>query len=359
MRLVIAFAALLVGGYACSSNPNSDDGGTDSSTDTTNDVQGQDAANDVAAPVTVTFTYTPQWTTVTAVTVYGGFGQSTDWTAPFASLTNSGSGTFTGTASLPPGQYLYVFKVTGDDAATNGTKYSRFSLDPADSAFAPCPTQSPTYSAIDPNPCSQLTVPQGAPATLVHIQGVVVSNGAPIANYLVQLDREEKSSHHYFVNRVTTGSDGAYDLVAAPGSYRLQILYPTFLNQTDAQRDPPTTLAALLRDISSAFPIATGTMTVPDAEIAFHAYPTFSPTGSATLPTTFVFNGVASSTPTHLDIYGTGMDGGAPNIGDPWYSSPTTMTGGASFDGGFNTAQATQKSVNLGERYLGASKRTS
>ncbi len=346
MRFLVSSCIVL--SVACSSTtPATDDGGTDA---VANDVQQQDVVSD-AGPMTVTFTYTPQWTTVTAVTVWGGFGQTTDWKMPFATLTNNGSGTFTGTASLPAGQYLYVFKVIGDDAAgTNGAKYPRFAIDPASSAFAACPSTSPTFDPAAPNPCSQLTVPQGAAPTLVHITGVVVSDGAPITDYLVQLDREEKSSHHYFVNRVTTKSDGAYDLVAAPGSYRLQVLHPTFLDETDVQRDPPTTLAALRRDISSSFPISSATVTVPNAEVAFHAYPSFAPTVTAALPTAFTFT--VGATATHLDVYGTANDGGAPNIGDPWFTSPMTTAGTATFDGGFNTAQATEKSVALGERYF-------
>jgi hypothetical protein len=50
---------------------------------------------------------------VTSVEVYGGFGQSTDWTMPFLTLTNDGSGTFTGSATLATGTYPYVFYVTG------------------------------------------------------------------------------------------------------------------------------------------------------------------------------------------------------------------------------------------------------
>jgi hypothetical protein len=59
------------------------------------------------------FCYRPEWGSVTSVEVYGGFGQSTDWTMPFLTLTNDGSGTFTGSATLATGTYPYVFYVTG------------------------------------------------------------------------------------------------------------------------------------------------------------------------------------------------------------------------------------------------------
>lgn len=327
---------------ACSSSPSTDDAGRDAATDvTTNDV----VAND-GGPSTVSFAYTPSWTGVTAVSVLGGFGQTGDWTSPFLTLTNDGSGTFRGTASLAPGAYLYVFKIVGDDAGP--AKYSRYAIDPTVSAYAACPQASPTYDANNPNPCSQLGVPQGAAATLVHVKGVVVSDGAPIAGYLVQLDRNETSSHHYFVNRDTTASDGSFDLLAAVGTYRIQVLHPTFLSATDAQRDP-VALAALRRDISSSFPLATSDFVVPSAEVAFHGYGSFAPIDSGTLPTTFSFT---TNAPTRLDVYGTGMDGGAPNIGDPWFASTPTQSGAATFDGGFNTAQANEKNVALGERYF-------
>ncbi len=343
------FLTSLVTLIACSSTPaTDDDGGTpDASSDVAanNDVtQPQDGA----APSSVTFAYTPQWQGVMAVTVYGGFGESSDWTAPFVTLMDDGTGTFKGQATLAAGQYLYVFKVVGDAAAgTNAAKYPRFAIDPADPNVTPCPTSSPTYDANNPNPCSQVTVPQGAPATLAHVGGVVTFDGAPIAGYLVEIERDEKTQHHYFANRTTTKADGTFDLSAAPGTYRLQVLHPTFLSETDEQRDPKT-LAALRRDISSSFPVTTGTLTVPPSEVAFHTYASFSPVTTATLPTQFAFS---TSLPARLDVYGTAMDGGAPSIGDPWYTSGPT-TNGASFDGGFSTAQATEKSVALGERYF-------
>ena len=348
MRFSLVFAVVAV---ACSpSSPSSDDAGTDASAQDVapSDVTPQPDAGDGGGSL-VGFSYTPQWSGVKAVSVYGGFGQGTDWTAPFLTLTDDGSGTFKGQATLPNGQYAYVFKVVGDaDAGTNAAKYPRYAIDPADSLFVACPTASPTYDPNAPNPCSQLVVPQAAPPAMVHVKGLVVSDGSPIGGYLVQLDREEKSSHHYFVNRVTTKNDGAFDLLAAPGSYRIQVLHPTYLSETDEQRDPKT-LAALRRDISSSFPIASGAVTIPSAEVAFHGYGQFAPIDSGTLPTSFSFTTNAG---TRLDVYGTAMDGGAPNIGDPWFASTPTASGTTSFDGGFNTPQATETNVALGERYF-------
>jgi hypothetical protein len=347
MRLLLLMMLTLVG--ACSGgSTESDDAapGPDSATDA-----GVDVAPDIvtadSGPGTVTFAYAPQWTTVTGVSVYGRFGLSTDWKKPFVTLTADGAGNFTGSATLPAGQYSYIFEVDGDDAASDTSTYTRYAIDTQNPSVTSCPTASPTYDANN-NPCSQLTVPQPAPPTLVHLKGLVVSDGVPIAGYLVELDRSEKTTHHFFTNRMTTGSDGSYDLVAAPGSYQLQVLYRSFLSDTDLQRDPPTTLAAVRRDYSQMIP-AMSTVVMPNAEVAFHAYPTFSPTGSATLPTDFAFTGQVSK-PTRLAVYPAAM-GGA-NIGDPWYLSPMTSSGSASFDGGFNTPQALQKSAASGERYF-------
>ena len=122
-----------------------------------------DAAPDATASELVTFSYTPSWDGVVSVEVLGAFGQSSDWTAPLVTLTKQGA-TFTGAAMLPDGQYAYVFHVVGDGAAgtTKAATYSRYAIDPAQSAYVACPSASPTYSAMVANPCSQLTVPQGA-----------------------------------------------------------------------------------------------------------------------------------------------------------------------------------------------------
>jgi hypothetical protein len=334
---------------ACSSNPSTNDGGTDASDDVAqNDVAQNDVAQD--APSTVTFSYTPQWSGVTAVSVYGGFGQSSDWTSPLLTLTDDGKGSFKGQTSLQQGQYAYVFKVVGDaDAGSMAAKYARFAVDPSDSNVTPCPQASPTYDPNAPNPCSVIGVPQASSPALAHVHGVVVSDGSPIAGWLVEIERDEPSQHHFFVNRVTTASDGVFDLVAAAGTYRVQVLHPTFLTETDEQRDPKT-LAALRRDISSSFAITTGTSNVPTAEIAFHTYAAFAPTGTATLPTSFAWD--SKGIPARLDVYGTAMDGGAPSIGDPWYSGALVANNASTFDGGFNTTKSNTPSVVLGERYF-------
>jgi len=301
----------------------------------------------------VTFSYTPQWDGVKKVEVVGGFGMSSDWSKTESLVTLSASGsTWSGTAMLPPGVYLYVFRVTGDAQATDPDTYARYSLDPLETAWAACPMQSPTYSAVDSNPCSQITVTaSGGPAAAspIEVKGNVTVDGVAASTWLVVLEREEPKSHHYFVNRVTVGTDGSFSLVGSAGSYRLQVQYPTLMSATDLDRDPLTT-PALRRAISAAFPLASGDVTVATPDLAFHSYAEFAPTGDGgTLPTAFTFD---NGTDAKLDIYGGPGDGGVVNIGDPWFTSATANDGGAVFGGGFDTAQAMQDAAAPGTRYM-------
>ncbi len=318
--------------------PTPDGGGqSDTSTPPADGSPAQDAPLDTAAPGSVTFAYAPAWKGATKVEVYGAFGTATDWKQPFTTLADNGSGTFTGTAAVPPGQFPYVFKVTGDEAAAKPDTYARFTVDPGNPAFVPCPAESPTFDKNAPNPCSQLTAPQPAAASTYHFKGLVTTGGAPVAGFLVQLDREEPKSHHFFVNRVTTGADGAFDIVAATGSYRVQVLHPTYLAQTDAQRTSPASLAALRRSISSALLLSQDT-TVSAAEVGYAGYGAMDPQGDAgtlPLPATFTFTVSPGTAGARLTLYGPGA-----SIGDPWYAGPLKTTGSADFDGGFNTNKA-------------------
>jgi hypothetical protein len=289
---------------------------------------------DADAPQAVTFSYRPSWKGVKTVEVFGAFGQATDWTAPFVTLADSGSGTFTATApALPSGQYAYVFKVTGDEAAAAPAKLVHYALDPSTSAFLACPVGAPTYSKTVSNPCSELTVPLPAESTIAHVRGTVVSSGAPIADYLVVVERDEPKSHHMFVDRTTTGADGTFVLAVAAGTYRAQVLHPTFYKMTDAQRTSPESLAAVRRSISSAILIDADT-TLNAAEVAYGGYAAMAPRGPATLPTTFTFS-VTAGTKARAAVYGPGA-----SIGDPWWVAPLGTTGSDVFDGGFDTMQA-------------------
>jgi hypothetical protein len=303
-----------------------------------------DSSPDAPDSQAVTFSYTPGWAGVVSIDVVGQFGLSTDWTAPLVTLHDDGSGTWTGTAELPPGSYPYLFHVVGDSAAgAKADTYPRYAIDPADPAYTDCPSTSPTYSAMVANPCSQLAVPAGAAPTLYHVRGTVDVNGAPAAAYLVVLERMEMSSHHYFAQRVTTGADGAYDLAAAPGTYRLQIQHPQYESMTDAQLVPATVLR---RQLSSGFTFSTADLAMTAREMAFASYASFAPTPSAAMPmpTTFAFGTTAA---TKLDVYGTGAE-----IGDPWYAGTPTTSGSASFDGNFNTGKQATPTVQTGTKYM-------
>ena len=306
----------------------------------TPDASADAPAADAAQPTT-TFAYKPGWSGVVSVSAVGApVGASGPW-ATLAALTDDGTGTFTGTATLAPGDYDYLFQITGDaDAGAKAMTLARYAIDPSSADFEPCPMDSPSYSA-EMNPCSKLAVPQGSAPTLYHITGKVVVQGAPGDGFLVLVERDETDTHHYFANRATTGTDGTYDFAVASGSYRIQVQHPAYEAKTDKQLMPKM-LDQMRRDISSAFPVAAA-VAVPDAEMSYMTYDTFAPLTSGTLPTTFSF---PASVATHLDIYGDGNE-----IGDPWFNSAVTMTGSMAFDGTFNTTKAMDPKVVAGTQY--------
>ncbi|MEO7730754.1 MAG: carboxypeptidase regulatory-like domain-containing protein [Kofleriaceae bacterium] len=307
-----------------------------------------DAAIPIDASELTTFSYTPSWAGVTSVEVIGAFHQSTDWTTPLVTLTRS-AGTFTGSAQLPPGQYTYLFHVIGDtDAGTDGPTFSRYALDPTRATAVACPDASPTFST-NMNPCSVADIP-ALPDAQVHVRGKVVEDGTPVAGYLVVLERDDATLHHFFVDRVTTTSDGSYDLHAAAGSYRIQVQHPQFESRTDAQLAPDT-LGVIRRSISSTVPV-TANVTFSDTEVAFHDYARFAPLTSATTPPTKFTFGANTSPAARLEIYGTGRAGVSPEIGDPWFAGAETTTGSSMFDGTFHSTKTTETAVAPGERYF-------
>jgi hypothetical protein len=310
------------------------------------------------APSMVSFSYKPAWAGVTAVDVIGGFGQATDWDPknPFVKLTMGSGGTWTGTAILPAGQYPYVFHVTGDAGGPMG--HPPYAVDPTVSAFVACPMASPTYDKNNPNPCSQLTVPQGSPDTAQKVTGKVLYGGMPIKGYLVWIERDEAMSHHYFANRVDSAADGTFELDVASGQWRLQVLHPTMASMTDTQREPMiTTLAAQRRAISASFPVKTAGVPMDPVEMEYLGYASFSPTGtvtpvpSATTPTTFELTVIASATMARAAVYGT-MNGAGKSIGDPWWESAYGTATSASFNGSFPLKQALETTVTSGESYF-------
>ncbi len=122
---------------------------------------------------------------------------------------------------------------------------------------------------------------------------------------------------------------------------------------TDVQRDP-LDYPAQRRTISSRIPV-TADVVVPTPELAFHDYALMTPAdgGTFALPTDFSYTRAPWAANVHLAVYG-GNDGGAQNIGDPWFVGKTYQfaSGSSTFDGGFGTAQATETSVRPGEHYF-------
>jgi len=305
-----------------------------------------------AAPqlVDVTFRYAPAWPGATAVAVRGGFGQATDWTQPLATLTNDGTGVFTATVQLAAGQYPYLFHITGDAAAAMPATYSRYAVDPANPQIVACPAASPTYSMNAPNPCSLLDTSVGAAPTY-HVRGSVTVDGAATGavGWLAVLERADPGSHHFFANRASIGTDGMFDLAVAPGQYRVQIQHPTYLNKTDADRDP-LMLQALRRALSASFAVAADHM-LPPVEVAYHGYAQMTPqSGTASLPVTFAFSMPAGEM-ARAAVYGSSSTTFR-EIGDPWYASPYATATTVSWNGMFNSMQAGQTMAQTGQRYF-------
>jgi hypothetical protein len=318
-----------------------------------NDAGASDSGTDAGGPYAVAFSYRPGWTGVTSVVVIGGFDAGVDWKAatPFATLNGDDAGNWTGSAMLPEGQYLYLLVAKGDDAGTAATAHTV--LDPANSAYLPCPPGAPTYSTAVSNPCSLLTVPQSAAPTLYNVSGIATYDGGAAAGYLAILERNETGSHHQMVNRADVQTDGTFSLPVAPGTYRWQIWYPTWFVETDSQRDGRV-LNAYRRTLSSSFTVAGADVSSDPTELSFYEYGQYSPVdGGATIPTTFDIPVAKGAMSAHASVYG-GNDGGLKNIGDPWWNGTPQKTspGMEVFDGGFTTAQATETDARLGERYF-------
>ncbi len=293
----------------------------------------------------VTFSYKPGWPGATSVVVVGAFGTANDWKLPLVTLTAEGAGVFSGTVNLPPGQYPYLFQVTGDADAKVPAAEKRLIIDPSVTTFAACPAASP--SATNPkNPCSLLTVPRGTADPVFHVRGTVHRDGTPVPGWLVLVERDEAGSHHFIANRADTEANGAYDFVVSAGSYRLQVLPPDDLKQTDAMRQPAT-LLTVRRDLSSSFKVDAD-LTLDPAEVAFHDYDKMTPNAGTpqALPIALSFTLPMGLTSVRAAIYGEGN-----NIGDPWWDTPYGTQLTSIFDGKFTTMMATETMASSGKEY--------
>ncbi|MGH7281266.1 MAG: hypothetical protein ACRELY_07075 [Polyangiaceae bacterium] len=295
----------------------------------------QDSGSSGDAGNTTTFSYHPQWPGVTEVDVIGAFGTSDDWDpkAPFLKLTNDGSGNYTGGASLAAGSYLFLFHVIGDSAQSDPA-FDRYAIDPLDPDVEACPSDAPTGGRSDPpNPCSQVTV--GTPAAApIHLRGTLTVDGATAVGWLAVVARQDNGTHHFFVNRMTIGGDGKYDLIASAGRYKIEVDLPDSLTVNDIDRDP-LALNTVRGAKSGPMQLTTDDVDMETPDLAYHDYGSFAPSdgNGGTLPTMFTFvKGRAAS----LDVYGGKGDGGVVETGDPWFESDATNKGKFTFDGNFS-----------------------
>jgi hypothetical protein len=164
------------------------------------------------------------------VDVYGGFGQATDWKSPFVSLKSDGSGTFTATTPLANGSYTYVFETQG--SADNLVKDGHSFLDQYNTKFVPSPPEAPDQRSV-----SQITIPQGTPAPVIHIKGSVLFMGKPQSCYSIDLEAGENVvggkviSEHDTANYSESAADGTFDFPVAMGApYGITIRYPFTLS---------------------------------------------------------------------------------------------------------------------------------
>jgi hypothetical protein len=300
-----------------------------------------------------TFCYRPQWSGVTAVEVYGGFGQATDWTDAFLTLTNDGSGTFTGTTALADGTYPYVFKAQG--TADNLVPQNHPFLDQYNTAFVPAPAGAPDQRSV-----SSLTVPQPASPAVVHITGKVVWNGAPQSCYSIDLEAGENLmgsmviSEHDTANYAESANDGTFDFPVAVGAqqYGITIRFPFLLSGATAAYPDPSTTPSVGTIRTTITPTADLALDRANIAYAESAYAAMSPTGgTATLPVTFTFTVTAGANDAWAAVIGTDIAGN-----DPAYTSTAGTATSTVWNGAFNGSSG---NVVLGTKYYwGAWERT-
>lgn len=363
MRTFLVLALVAVG---CSESPSptgdaatdlaevSPDVAPDVAPDVTPDVTpdvAPDAAPDVAGDVApdvdtrrpVRFAYKPGWTGVTAVAVFGSFGRSDDWTAPFATLALDGD-TWRGAGMLAPGTYSYQFRVTGDaQAGARAAGFTRDAHDPANLRSGLCAAGSAPAMRDPRAPCPILFVPQSdASPTLFAITGSATVGTAPAAGWLAVIERNEPNQSPAFDDRVTVGADGRFTLRVAVGQYRVALLHPTALAEDDVNRAPVADRAARRATTSPFF--VSAAVDLPAVDLAFTTYDAHQPRGDVMLPTRFMFTAPAGLM-ARAAVYGP-----APTNVEPWWiSDPAATT--ATWDGVFTATGAGQARAMAGSAY--------
>jgi hypothetical protein len=258
---------------------------------------------------------------VTSVDVYvGKTGQASDWTTAFTTLTNDGTGTFTGTAALADGSYPYLYRVHGsaDGLVHDGT----WLRDPENPQFELPPNGAP------PRSISVITVPQVAVQTH-QVHGLVTYAGAPQSCYSVDLEVGELLkdggavlSEHGTGAYTETAADGSFVFTVADGPIGLIVRYPFGLSSS--YPDPTKTPSLGITRMGSE--VAGADLTLPPAEIAYpladYAAMSPAPGAMATLPVTFKFTIVPGAAMAQASIASTNIAGNDP----AWASGFGTMT---------------------------------
>ncbi|MDB4956058.1 MAG: hypothetical protein JWO36_3627 [Myxococcales bacterium] len=278
-----------------------------------------------------TFCFRPGWRGVTAVDVYGGFGQAGDWTAPFLSLAGDGSGTFIGTATLADGTYPYLFRVHGAD--DNLVRDGMYLEDSENGAFSPPPPKSPIHRSV-----SVLTIPQTA-QPLRHVRGTVVYAGVPQPCFSVALEVGELLnpnhtvlSEHYTGNYVEVGADGTYDFPVADGPISAIIRYPFLLAGPGAPYPDPSTTPSVGIARTSA-QVSGADLVLDELDAAYPAadYAAMSPIGgTGALTQTFTFTVIPGAQQASVAVIGTNIAGN-----DPAYWSAFGTATSLSWNGTF------------------------
>ena len=282
------------------------------------------------------FCFRAEWAGVTGVDVYVGVtGQASDWSAPFMSLTNDGTGTFTGTKALANGSYPYLFRVYGSsDGVVAKTQYL---LDQENPAFTPAVLGAPLQRSM-----SLLTVPQPAPAALHHFRGKVNWAGAPQPCFAVALDVGEMLkdgggvlSEHTTANFAETAADGTFDFPVADGQVEAIVRYPFGLVADAGYPDPTATPSIGVARTTTQMMGADIDLTSVDISYPAADYAAMQPRGDAALPITFTFTVVSGSTAAYASLASTNVAGNDP----AWTSKAGTATS-AQWDGYFNNDAA-------------------
>jgi hypothetical protein len=288
------------------------------------------APNPCPAPVggggKASFCFRAGWHGVTAVDLYGDFGQgASPWAAPVATLVDDGTGTFTGTATVAAGgPYPYAFRIHGGD--DNLLHDGSYLIDEEASQFEQAPSGAPidTKRAI-----STMSMPQAAPV-LHHVTGTVVYAGMPQSCFVVVVDVGEIVSgstviaEHYAANYAEVGADGTFDFPVADGQVQAVVRYPFALATAypDLSTTPSIGFARTTVNVAGTdLPLDPTDVSYSEAD-----YAAMSPTsGTGVLPQPFAWTLVAGAQTSAMAVIDTNIAGNDAAY-ETAFGSATTLT---------------------------------